>query len=245
MSNYHLTWSKNRKTGPIPVSTSPRETCPTSCPFYGAGCYALNRPLSIHWRKLSSGERGASWDVFLQRVSEIPQGALWRHNQAGDLPSKDGRIDMEMLRQLLDANRGKRGWTYTHWDVLGDGDAQNRDAIRAANAGGFTVNLSADNLAEADQMSELKIAPVVTVLNSEYGRRKKETVVEWRERVKALGLRTPAGRPVQVCSAATGNMTCAQCGICARTERRETIIGFPAHGNGRKKVDEIYEKSNL
>jgi len=37
--------SSNRKTGPIPVTTSPVETCPTSCPLKNNGCYAEGGPL--------------------------------------------------------------------------------------------------------------------------------------------------------------------------------------------------------
>ena len=38
---YHLTKvSSNRKTGPIPVSTTTSDSCPPTCSLKGAGCYA-------------------------------------------------------------------------------------------------------------------------------------------------------------------------------------------------------------
>ena len=53
--------SGNAKTGPIPVTTTERASCPTTCPFYDKGCYAKSGPLALHWRKVSDGERGTDW----------------------------------------------------------------------------------------------------------------------------------------------------------------------------------------
>jgi hypothetical protein len=55
---FHLTLkSRNVKTGPIPVSTSTRKTCPDSCPFKNNGCYAESGPLAIHWKAVTQGKR--------------------------------------------------------------------------------------------------------------------------------------------------------------------------------------------
>jgi len=112
---YHLSpQSSNAKTGGIAVSTSPNSTCPQSCPLRGNGCYAEAGPLSWHFRKVSEGGRGVPWADFLNLLSSIARGSLWRHNQAGDLPGEGDDIDSKMLSQLVKANSGKRGWTYTH-----------------------------------------------------------------------------------------------------------------------------------
>jgi len=71
---------------------------------------------------------------------------LWRHNEAGDLPGEGDDIDVPKLRALVQANRGKRGFTYTHKPVLDN--PQNAVAIKCANQNGFTVNLSADSIEE-------------------------------------------------------------------------------------------------
>jgi hypothetical protein len=62
---FHLTRSSgNRKTGPIPVTTSSRATCSPSCPFLLNGCYADGGgPLRLHWEKVTTGERGVSFAV--------------------------------------------------------------------------------------------------------------------------------------------------------------------------------------
>jgi len=174
--------SRNKKTGPIPVSTSSAETCPDACPLKAAGCYAAHGPLAMRWQEVTSGTHGtASWDAFCASIAALPAGQAWRHNQAGDLPGKNNAIDRGKLAKLVDANAGKLGWTYTHKPMT---RAANRDAVAKANAGGFVVNLSADTLAEADQLADLAIAPVVVVLDAPEGTR--------------AAAQTPAGRRVVI-----------------------------------------------
>ena len=106
--------SGNAKTGPIPVTTTERASCPTTCPFYSKGCYAKSGPLALHWRKVSDGERGTDWQGLTKFVRSLPDRQLWRHNQAGDLPHINGQINGTLLGELVRANKGKRGFTYTH-----------------------------------------------------------------------------------------------------------------------------------
>src|SRR5258707_12117090 len=82
--------------------------------------------------------------------------------------------------------------------------------ITVANAAGFTINLSANNSAEADVLADLKIAPVVTILAHDYARRAvrhraknrpnewAETIAEWRDRIAPLPRHTPADRRTPV-----------------------------------------------
>ena len=214
----HITMrSANAKTGPIPVTTTSSESCDPSCPFMNSGCYAESGPLALHWRKVTNGERGIDWDAFVAIVDAMPLDTLWRHNQAGDLPGIGASIDADKLTQLVRANNGKRGFTYTHKSMTTD----NRQAIREANEGGFTINLSANNLTHADELTDLDIGPVVVVMP--------------RDAVNTL---TPAGRKVVICPAETrDDITCETCQLCARRDRNGIIIGFPAHGSGAKKAE--------
>ena len=217
--------SSNAKTGPIPVSTTSSETCPDICPFKGKGCYASSGPLLLHWKKVSAGERGEGWDAFCEAIGNLPHGQLWRHNQAGDLPGDNGEIKLRMLRALVKANREKKGFTYTHKPVLGETIevVKNRMAIREANSKGFTINLSGNNPAHADELAELGIAPVVTVLPSD----------------QAENLTTPAGRKVVICPATQrDDVSCATCGLCSKANRT-CIVGFPAHGTYKKQANEV------
>lgn len=217
----HLTLvSRNAKTGPIPVSTTSAESCPPACPFNSAsGCYAASGPLAIHWRKVTEERAGKAFGDFLDQIKRLPKGQLWRHNQAGDLQGKGDSLDIAALASLVKANKGKRGFTYTHKPLA---TQEERDAIRDANKGGFTVNLSANNLAHADTLAELNIAPVAVVLPES----------------QVSNTVTPQGRKVIICPATIkDDVSCATCGLCARI--RDAIIGFPAHGTSKRKANAI------
>lgn len=230
--------SHNRITGPIMVTTSPRRSCPTACPLRKSGsdetagaCYAEHGFLGgFIWSKLDQLPVGGSFkkgqirvhgfEALEQTIRSLPEGAIWRHNQAGDLASDDGiTIDGAKLRRLARANRGRRGFTYTHFDM--ETNARNREAVLAANTEGFFVNLSANSLEHADRLADLEVAPVTVVVPAD--------ITE--------NTRTPAGRTVVICPARRiDGMTCKECRICATL--RKAIIGFPAIGAGAGKITE-------
>jgi hypothetical protein len=213
----HLTLkSSNAKTGPIPVSVTEKSSCPTRCPLKNAGCYAELGPLGMHWSKVP--ERGMEWDEFCSKISNLPPDQLWRHNAAGDLPGDGSKLRKVPLTQLMRANEGKKGFTYTHYSPK---SRHNADLINLANGRGFTINLSAESLEQADEYMDLNIGPVVVVLPSG---------------TKA-NLLTPKDRKVVVCPAVLrDDTTCATCGLCQHAHRM-TIVGFPAHGSRKKIID--------
>ncbi len=203
--------STNIKTGRIPVSTSARATCPSTCKLMNNGCYASNFPMSTHWDAVSSGSRGVPYGDFVAAIKALPKGQLWRHNQAGDLAGKDNIIDAKALQALAEANVGKRGFSYTHYPMT----YTNRKAVKQANALGFTINLSADSLAQADKLLAMQVGPVVAIVPP-----------GWKGD-------SPAGNKVTVCPAQRLDaMTCAICQLCYKADRR-AIVAFEAHG-GRK-----------
>ncbi len=210
--------SGNAKLGGIPASITSRNTCPPSCSFYNDGCYAEYHVMGHHWRNV--GERGDSWEEFLADVRRLPSGQLWRHNVAGDLPGYADVLDRSRLKQLVAANRGKRGFTFTHKHRSED----HRLAIGWANAHGLTINLSADSLDEADELASLGVGPVAVVLPSD----------------TSESVRTPEGRRVTVCPAERGLMTCVDCELCSLPHRK-TIIGFIAHGQNKARVSELVQ----
>lgn len=217
--------SGNTKTGPIPVSTSNSGTCPDACPIKLKGCYAKYGPVGMHWRKLDEGssKNAKEWGEFLKDVKRIPRGSLWRHNQAGDLNGVEGtgRVDQVKLLELVNANKGKRGFTYTHYDTLENG--LNRACVKDANAQGFTINLSGNDVNHADKLKALDIAPVVVLMPRD------------AEKVSY----TPAGNKVVICPAEnTDKVNCMSCGLCQVVDRNY-IIGFRAHGTAAKTVELI------
>jgi len=219
---FHITpKSKNAKVGKMAVTTSTATTCPTSCPFKSNGCYADSGPLKLHWDKVTEGERGDDWSTFISKIKDLPTGSKWRHNQAGDLPGDMEKLDNEKCIELAKANEGKRGFTYTHYDVLNN--FQNAITVNMMNHLGFTVNVSANNLEHADQLCDLDIAPVATVLPIE----------------QTTNTVTPKGRKVVVCPATyKDDVSCASCMLCEKWDRN-VVVGFPAHGTSKKKASVV------
>ena len=216
----HITLkSSNKKTGKMPVSTQHSDTCPTSCPFKSRGCYADNFHLDLHWKKVDAKTIGTSWSDFCREVSDL-KADIWRYAQAGDLPGRGDHIDLRALKMLVRANDGRKSICYTHKPTS---RRHNRDAISYANEHGFTVNLSANNLAHADNLLALGIAPVVAVVP--------DKPADLPRRYK-----TPQGNAVLLCPAYyVDGLTCQACTICSMRER-DYIVALPVHGNGADKA---------
>ena len=217
----------------MPVSTSTKKTCPNACPFKGNGCYAESGPVNIHWNKISNGERGTSFDDFCEAISKLPKGQLWRHNQAGDLVGHNDMIHMPSLVKLVEANKGRRGFTYTHYPMTADDvsvqvDSEqknaialhNRAAIKYANENGFTINVSANSPEHAERLKKICDGPVVCVAPESF-----ET----------------DSRAV-VCPAINREDTsCVTCGLCQNVKRGKTVA-FPVHGTRKKAAEKIVNK---
>ncbi len=214
--------SGNRKVGPLPVSTSHEKSCPSQCPFVNRGCFARYGILKLHWDRLNGGETGMPWKDFVSKVQRLPRGQYWRHNQAGDLRGDKKQIDTASLKELTAANKGKKGWTYTHYSPLGKEGAINRAAIKEAVSNGFVINLSGNTLEHADKLKALGVAPVVVTLPKD----------------APNTLFTAAGHKVIVCPSYKEGVTCSTCRLCA-VANRSVIVGFRAHGSGAKYVDAI------
>jgi hypothetical protein len=216
---FHLTLrSSNVKTGPIPVSSSPRATCAPSCPFLKNGCYGESYPMKFHWDKVSDGTRGVSAPEFFRLIAALLPGTYWRHNQIGDLPANLGRISRRFLRGLVAANKGKRGYTYTHHNLsLGE----NLSLLRSANRQGFTVNISTETESAADSAIAAGLPAVLTVPSTEQRK-------VWQ---------TAAGNRVVTCPAQrVEDLTCMACELCHKRPSK-LIIAFLAHGSGKNKVN--------
>lgn len=214
---YHYTHkSANKKTGPIPVTTTSEDSCPPSCPLKGKGCYAGLGHLGMHWRRVSSGDRGGTLDELCDHVKALPKGQLWRHNQAGDLPGDGEYIDIDALSKIVTANSGKRGFTYTHYPM----NMVNHVSIQAANQAGFTINISTETFEDADFYHSQGF-PVVTLLPSD----------------QTENVTTKRGNTVVVCPATQSDkVTCKSCKLCAN-HSRNTIVGFPVHGSQKGKIN--------
>jgi hypothetical protein len=206
--------SANRKTGEMPVTYNERKTCPPTCPHYEDDCYGEDFHTSLAWNRAPT--HGLPLKQLTDKIRALPEGQAWRHAVAGDLWGKGEQIDAYALGEVVKANMGRKGFTYTH--------KKSPEAIkwiRHANQWGFTINLSALGAHEADALAELNAAPVVCVVPSDTPTLSK----------------TPAGRTIVVCPAQTSDdVTCLTCQLCQKADRK-SIVGFRAHGSKAKITD--------
>ena len=213
--------SGNAKIGKIPCTTSPRSTCPEACPLSGdkGACYAESGYYTkLNWNHVDNGSRGDSFAALCESIAKLPANQLWRHNVAGDLQGSDNRIDGDALRQLTQANKGKRGFTYTHYPVLG-----NRLKIQTANANGFTVNISANTIGDAAAIkNKYPLLPVVTIMSEDLPKTMRVD-----------------GQTIVTCPATyKDDVTCDSCQLCQVSDRA-VIVGFPVHGARKASADII------
>ena len=241
MTRVHITpKSSNGKVGKIPVTTSEAGTCPTTCPMWD-GCYAKTGPQSWHWRKVTDGERGGTWDDLAAFVSQLKAGQLWRHNVSGDLPHHEGHIDLRQLFDLVQANQasGAKGYTYTHHLL----NTHNKEAIKYATNNGFTINASTETYSQADAVINQKINAVTIIPSTDESIVPYCSLEDHKVYYRQLKqLKTPEGRRIKICPAQTCVPTkCENCGLCSHQERNYPI-GFIAHGNKVKTVNDILNK---
>ena len=207
--------SSNKKLGKIFATTTEPDSCPDSCAIKNI-CYAQRGKMRMIWNEVTTGINARwgskfanDWDTAIKKIAQLPTGALWRHNQAGDLPNRGAdneTIDPVKLGQLVKANRKKNGFTYTHKPDT----PENIALIKSANKNGFTINLSANNPAHADQLARHGL-PIAVVVGD--------------HPIK----KTAGGLPVTMCPAQRmDNMTCAVCKLCAKPNRR-AAVGFLKH----------------
>ena len=167
------------------------------------------------WRDVE--KTGKSWDDLCEFVGKLPAGKLWRYAVVGDLPGIGESVDRAALFELVGSNEGRRGFGFTH--------KRSREAIESASDAtilGLTMNLSANNLVQADELREHGQVATALPLDA------------------PLKLRTPKGYTVITCPATyRDDVNCSRCGLCASTNPKRPIIGFPAHGLRKREVSLI------
>ena len=210
--------------GPIPMSSTfqvPRYNVMALLEQqYAAATGPLTqRTVLRRFQRLLAAEPGLSWDSFCAAVAQLPPGQVWRHNVQGDLPGDPlcFELDAEPLARLVRANRGKRGFAFTHFHPK---VGHNAELIATANAQGFTINLVADSLREADELLRWQVAPVVIKVPED----------------APPTQHSPAGHTVVTCPQTfRRGVTCATCQRCAQAryphqDRDRDIVAFPIPG---------------
>lgn len=214
MTKYRFTaLSDNIKTGPMPNVYSDKTSCPDTCLFIKK-CYPNFGPANIWWSKTND-----SLDSLIENIGTIKKGKLWRYGVAGDLPGNNRRIDKTALRRIIKANKGKRGFTYTHKPLTEDNIA----ILKESNNNGFTINVSCDTFDQVRNANNLGL-PAVVVL----------------PRTTPDKFKIDGNIPVLACPVEkkANKIQCIDCGWCAMPNR-SFVVGFHAHGNNASTIDKM------
>lgn len=199
--------SGNAKTGRATVTYRTQDTCPTSCPLMGAGCYARGRIFGIPARL--GAESDGKYAAIRALVDTMPQGGIFRANVSGDVLGDDGELDqpyVDALSSVAAARQDTAVFTYSHaWRQLSPDVAP-----------GVAVNASCDSPADIEEAVAAGWPTVVTDSGGD------DSIIG----------QTIAGRKVVQCPAQTKGLTCEQCRLCARPERKSTVA-FVVHGSGK------------
>ena len=217
------------------VTTTGKQTCPTTCPLYEYDCYAEKPPLVYHWLKVTDGQRGTIFPRFIEELRSLPPGSIIRLNQAGDLPGDGAYISdiqlTELVRTCQEMNH--QVCTYTHKPVLqrqwakGNGSgtnpvARNREKVLWSNQAGFAINVSCSDFTEVEQAVKWGFTAITVTLPKNFH----------DKTVKKLA--TPEGTDVVICpgdrfKGERGGdeklVTCTDCMLCWKYDRRYAV-GF-------------------
>jgi hypothetical protein len=140
--------SGNKKTGPIAVTYSDKQSCPATCPLADE-CYGKKGRTILHWNRVDRD--GLQAEEVFKQIKQSPHYRWWRHNVVGDLWHDKGKIKEDLLNKLTTVLKPfPRKWTYTH-HVLSE---HNRRLIKEARDKGFVINLSTESTEVASQHYE-------------------------------------------------------------------------------------------
>ena len=205
----------NSKIGNASITAASQASCPTSCPFYGKGCYAESGNARFTTNRLNLSPVTSPELVAMSEAAQIRTltgKRPLRLHVVGDCKTPSAaRIVAEAAREHT-AKHGKPVWTYTHaWRE-----------VPVANWHGVSVLASCESVADA------KIA-----MNAGYAA---AIVLPEFERDTAY---TRDGVKIIPCPSQTRGVSCTDCGLCMNADKlhaRNSVIGFSAHGSRKNMV---------
>lgn len=207
--------SANKKTGVVSTTYAPISSCPTTCPFLNAGCYAQHGPSALHLGRINQASEGMTQIEIAQAeaaaIRALSGKQPLRLHVVGDCSSNEAaRIVSEACEEYAAAH-GRPVWTYTHaWRTV---DAQSWGKV--------SVLASCETAADVIEAFDRGYAPSVTGEDLEIDSFSFKTVV---------------------CPAQTKDgVKCTNCRLCWSSESlragRKVIVFLP-HGAKQKTVGE-------
>lgn len=208
--------SGNRKTGRIPVTYRPATTCPGDCPFLPGGttggCYGTGRLFASARRYSTSvSVEEATWKV---RLGMEPGARLLRDRVVGDVVTPEGTLDRGYIAGIAQValDNALTAFGYTHaWRRFTLSD------LAWLRKSGYVMNCSTETPGAA-ATALLTRLPVV-IVNDDV------------DEGSMIGDKRVITCPAEV----RDDVTCASCGLCAKSDR-QVIIRFTTHGTAVAKA---------
>lgn len=212
--------SSNSKVGPASVTSAAQESCPKSCAWYGAGCYAESGFQGLY---VTSKLNRSVGDATAEDVARVEAAAIDGLSGKQDLrvhivgDSKTNRI-ARLVSAAADRHRakhGKRVWSYTHaW----------REVLRKS-WGKVSVLASCETLSDIRHAWSRGYAACVVVTKFQ------DTKAWVKDGIKMVPCPHTLGKVEN----------CVKCGLCMRGDwlfESKTVVVFEAHGGGKRKMAE-------
>jgi hypothetical protein len=183
----------------------------------GNGCYGDNFPISLHWNKVTSGDRGVSLSVLTDRIRKLPGFFPLRYGVLGDIPQQE--LHWQQICESI-GSRKLKAWCYTHRPY-------DERTHKVAALNGLTINYSCHS--EAEAIAHVKAGRYAAiVLRSDC------MGPGWPLRDHDGNL---TGVTVKLCPQSYDkNITCGSCMLC-HDRPANVVIGFPAHGTRKKAAE--------
>lgn len=209
--------SLNGKTGIVSATYVAQATCPSSCPFMGAGCYAETGHAGIVTARMRKQAKGLTITEIAIAEAEAIDGLTGyrplRLHIVGDCPTDESARIVSKAAGRYSRKHGQPVWTYTHaWRT-----------VKRASWGTVFVRASCETLADVSEAKALGYAAAIVVDEHEGGRN---------------AYATESGK-VTPCPEQTMGATCERCRLC--WTQSETIA-FAAHGVQSKKIKKTLDK---
>jgi hypothetical protein len=209
--------SSNSKLGNVSASYVSQASCPISCPFMGAGCYAESGMVGIHTNRLNKADRTASElaRAEAKAIRSLSGKRPLRLHVVGDCKTNKIASTVSEAAKDYSAKKNQPVWAYTHgWKTV-DRKYWNNVSILASTETGKDAKAA---------MKKGYAAAIVV-------RQHKDTKLYKDQGIKLLP-----------CPQQTGKTTsCETCRLCWNDKYlrdNKIVIAFETHSQQAKKADQ-------
>lgn len=213
--------TQNRKLGEVSVTLVSQASCPKSCPFYKAGCYAEAGPMGIHTSRLNKSLVTDQIEIAkceAEAILGLKGRRPLRLHVVGDTTTSEAAKIVSEAARSYSKRQNQPVWGYTH----------QHDIPREA-WDGVSMLRSCESIDQVRQSHKDGYAAALVV--SEF---KQDTVYEIAPGIKGVPCPQITGRA----------KTCEDCGLCMNDKKllkSNLVILFAAHGSGTKKIKRMLD----